>query len=132
MKNLMAQEIDRYRVRSREVVAFYGSAGDDSHGVFRIPSKSNGRELTVIASVGDGWEHVSVSRPNRPPTWAEMEQIKRLFFRDEEVVMQLHVPAADHISFHDNCLHLWRPIGEAIPRPPGWMVAPKSARRVPA
>jgi len=51
-----------------------------------------------------------------------MAYIKKLFFRDDETAMELHVPASDHISDHDNCLHLWRPQEVEIPRPPSWMV----------
>lgn len=78
--------------------------------------------LAVIASWEGGWDHVSVSRRDRTPTWGEMETIKRLFFADDETAMQLHVPVSDHINNHPYCLHLWRPHGETIPMPPKWMV----------
>ena len=120
MRNLFL--IDAYRDTSRDVLRAYGNFGDDTCGVFAVPSVIDGHPLRVIASSGAGWEHVSVSRKNRCPNWPEMDQIKRLFFRDEECVMQLHVPAADHISDHPNCLHLWKPQDCEIPRPPGWMV----------
>lgn len=81
------------------------------------------RGLMVIASWGGGWDHVSVSRPDRCPTWEEMERVKRAFFRPEECAMQLHVPPADHINAHPFCLHLWRPHDVLIPLPPKWMVA---------
>jgi hypothetical protein len=101
----------------------YGWSGDDKLGMFLIPSGDF--ELRVIASNGDGWDHVSVSLEHRCPTWEEMEYIKHLFFEDDETAMQLHVPSADHISFHDYCLHLWRPHPPAkIPRPPQEMVGP--------
>jgi hypothetical protein len=38
-----------------------------------------------------------------------MAFVKRLFFRDDETAMQLHVPASDHVNQHPYCLHLWRP-----------------------
>jgi hypothetical protein len=102
----------------------HGWSGDGTCGAFRMPSKIDGQDLIIIASSGDGWEHVSVSRSNRCPNWPEMEYVKRMFFRDNETVMQLHVPESEHINCHPNCLHLWRPINETIPRPPGWMVGP--------
>jgi hypothetical protein len=101
----------------------YGNAGDETCGVFGIPSKIDGAELRVVASSGLGWDHVSVSRKNRCPNWYELEQIKRLFFADDEVAMQLHVPSKDHLSLHPHCLHLWRPQEVAIPLPPSGMVA---------
>lgn len=120
MINLYAR--NEYRVANRAVMLHFGWAGDDTCGMFSIPSCIDKRELKVIASCGGDWEHVSVSRTNRCSNWYEMAQIKRLFFHDEEVVMQLHVPSSEHVSDHDNCLHLWRPTSATIPVPPKWMV----------
>lgn len=90
-------------------------------GCFIIPM--NGAVLRVLASGFHGWDHVSVSTPVRTPSWSEMEAVKRLFFRDEEAAMQLHVPVAEHVNLHEHCLHLWRPHDVEIPRPPSIMVA---------
>lgn len=95
--------------------------GEDG-GSWSMRSPADDRELHIIASWGMGWDHVSVSRRARTPSWREMEHVKRLFFRDDETAMQLHVPPSDHISIHPNCLHLWRPQDVEIPRPPGMMV----------
>jgi hypothetical protein len=91
-------------------------------GAFRVPFQ--GRTLLVVASFGMGWDHLSVSliRGNRTPNWAEMEYVKRLFFKDGETAMQLHVPVADHLSIHPHVLHLWRPQNVKIPMPPRLMV----------
>jgi hypothetical protein len=51
-----------------------------------------------------------------------MQHVRDLFFRDDETVMQLHVPRVDHINQHPYCLHLWRPQRADIPRPPGILV----------
>jgi hypothetical protein len=96
--------------------------GEDG-GSFAMTSADDRGILRIIASDGMGWEHVSVSRSDRTPSWAEMEQVKRAFFKDDETAMQLHVPPTDHISVHPYCLHLWRPHGKVIPRPPAIMVA---------
>ena len=124
MRDLNSRNIDRWRVRNREVLAAHGSYGDAGNGMFAVPSPIDGGELKVIASNGGGWEHVSVSRKNRCPKWQEMAFIKDRFFKDDELVMQLHVPKSEHINFHRNCLHLWRPLTEVIPLPPAWMVGP--------
>ncbi len=91
-------------------------------GRWLVESVDDGRDLRVIASWGAGWDHVSISRVDRIPTWREMEQTKRLFFRDNETAMQLHVPPVDHINNNPHVLHLWRPHKGAIPRPPRFMV----------
>ena len=114
--------LDCYR-RSDLERSIYGEEGDDFGGVFMVKMPKDGRVLRVIASNDEGWDHVSVSLPERCPTWAEMEHVKRLFFRDDEVAFQLHVPPSDHINVHPNCLHIWRPHDVAIPLPPSEFVA---------
>lgn len=124
MRDLRA--LDQYRDLRGEL-NFYGMNGGATEGMFRFRLKRRdghqGAKLTVIASAGEGWEHVSVSTPTRCPSWGEMEWVKRKFFKDDETAMQLHVPPIEHLSVHDFCLHLWRPIGVEIPRPPSSMVA---------
>ena len=128
MRNLFDSEVNQYRIRAGHqlaapVLEHYGDFGDHTCGVFIVPSPIDRADMRVIASAGDGWDHVSVSRRNHPPNWAEMEYVKRLFFRDDETAMQLHVPPSDHISVHPHCLHIWRPHNIEIPRPPAMMVA---------
>ena len=94
-------------------------------GTFRIPHRPTNASLLVIASAAEGWDHVSVSLPNRCPNWPEMCRVKALFFRDDETAMQLHVPASDHVNNHPHCLDLWRPHSAAIPRPPDALVGVK-------
>jgi hypothetical protein len=86
--------------------------------------KWNGNVLRVIAASGGGWDHVSVSLVDRCPTWEEMEVVAKVFFKDDEVAMQLHVPAADHINCHPFTLHWWRPTSKLrkIPMPPKRLV----------
>ena len=94
----------------------------DVYGCFRVVGP-RGIELRCIAAADEGWDHVSVTTAlQRCPDWAEMEFVKRLFFRPDETAMQLHVPAANHISNHQHCLHLWRPHDAPIPLPPASFV----------
>jgi hypothetical protein len=97
--------------------------GDEWNGcfVFKNPFGVN-PYLRIIASAGDGWDHVSVSTESRCPTWAEMDWVKRLFFEDFEIAFQLHVTPKDHINIHPNVLHIWRPHKQEIPLPPVRMV----------
>lgn len=120
MRNLRL--LDIHRRTDRQVREVYGGIGDETCGVFDIPSPTDHALMTVIASSDLGWDHVSVSRRNRCPNWPEMERVKRLFFEEDEAAMQLHVPPSEHINCHPNCLHLWRPQLVEIPRPPGIMV----------
>lgn len=104
-----------------------GTMGSDSsfgnNGAFMIGlSKNSTVWLRVVASSLLKWEHVSVSLPHRAPTWAEMCFIKGLFWDEEDCVVQFHPPESDYVNFHPYCLHLWRPVDAALPRPPKWMV----------
>lgn len=107
-------EIELYRIDTPM------GRGDPENGAFGFRDG-----LFVIISSGDGWEHVSVSRKSRIPSYEDMTRIKEIFWSDKDCVMQLFVPVRDHINCHPNCLHMWRPInGEEIPRPPSIMVGP--------
>lgn len=108
-----------HRVRGEER---YGWPGYPHGGTFIIHCKLTARDLRVIASAGDGWDHVSVSLPTRCPNWLEMDFIKRLFFEDFELAVQFHVPVKDHINIHDHVLHLWRNHNQEIQLPPFIMV----------
>lgn len=121
MRNLNL--LDMYRLRTKQVMERFGWFGDHTCGAFLIPSHEDGHPLFIIASTGEGWDHVSVSRADRCPSWNEMDNIKRRFFLSNETAMQLHVPPVEHIDCCGSCLHLWRPNdGREIPRPPANMV----------
>ena len=104
--------VEPYRIN--HPLAGYGDAGN---GAAQIPGPED-RVLTVIFSNGEGWDHVSVSRPGRPPSWAEMCFVKDLFFEPEECVIQFHPPRSVYKNQHERCLHLWRKQDEAFPLPP--------------
>lgn len=93
-----SQEVEKCRT---------GGIYGDNYGAFII--KLGAFRLRAIISCGQGWDHVSVSLSNRCPTWDEMDKIKRMFWKDDEVVMQLHVNSGSKINIHPFCLHLWRP-----------------------
>lgn len=122
MKNL--HELDYARMVEFEL-QHYGMNGDDGNGVFQFLSCVDVMPLRVIASDGDGWDHVSVSRADRVPNYEEMEQIAALFFKENETAVQYHVPKSEHVNHHPYCLHWWRPTEETLPKPPSIMVAPK-------
>jgi hypothetical protein len=121
MRNLHL--LDLHRITDPLLLKMWGGwAGDETCGAFMFPSDVDKAPLRVIASSGEGWDHVSISRANRCPNWQEMKQIAALFFKEDEVAMQLHVPASEHVNNHPYCLHWWRPIGTPIPLPPAIFV----------
>lgn len=99
---------------------------DDSYGnngMFIIPYHSY--EFTVVASDGEGWEHVSVSLKNRCPNWGEMSYIKSLFWSVNECVVEFHPPASEYVNNHENCLHMWKQVGKEWAMPPSILVGIK-------
>lgn len=121
MKNLT--ELDAWRETEHSVI-LWGWSGDHTCGAFFVPSLIDGKFLKIIASVGEGWDHVSVSREFRCPYWMEMDQVKKMFFHPHECAMQLHPPEYDYVNCHPFCLHLWRPLFQEIVRPPSILVGP--------
>lgn len=109
-------------------------------GVFRLDSVVPGRQLLIMASEGDGWEHVSVHAQDVvagrsfTPTWAEMCAVKDAFWDAEDLVIQYHPRKSEYRDFHKFTLHLWRPIGVELPRPDPDLVgpAPLAAEHAPA
>ena len=100
----------------------------DTFGLFRLASPTTGATLRIVvagenswktdAMEGEPWDHVSVSRIDKVPTWEEMCYVKELFFDDTECVIQYHPPKSVYVNNHPNVLHLWRPCLSAIPMPP--------------
>ena len=120
MRKSPTKKIERFRVRE----GVLGSDIGDRYGAFVIPGPGGGQMSVIVSDGGDwdlegpSWEHVSVSTRSRTPTWEQMDYVRNIFWGPDETVIQFHVPHSDHVNVHDNCLHLWKPIGVEIPRPP--------------
>lgn len=107
----------RYRIRAGKI------ASDDTYennGAFKVPLGT--RYAMVVASDGSGWEHVSISFPDRCPTWEEMSKIKALFWDAEDCVVQYHPPESQYVNNMRFCLHVWRPTEMPLPLPPAYLV----------
>ena len=102
------KQLDLYRDKQ----TFFKSNDGDPFGLFFIKFKPSDKvPLKILAAPFDEkqeWEHVSVSLPNRCPTWAEMCFVKALFWEDHEAVIQFHPPQSEYVNVHPYCLHLWR------------------------
>jgi len=113
-----------YRGDARHLIEhpIAGRGNGLTYGAAIIPGPC-AQDLTVIFSdaigddISDGWEHVSVSTPRRPPNWKEMCFIKDLFWDAEDVVVQFHPPKSVYKNVHPHCLHLWRSTTATIPMP---------------
>jgi hypothetical protein len=78
--------------------------------------------LTVIVEVesheGALWQHVSFSRNGgtKLPSWADVTDVKKLFIGDARAAVQVLPSADQHFSIAE-VLHLFSPIGFALPLP---------------
>ena len=123
---------EKFRLTGKHLGPWDSNASYGNNGVFQLPiwpfptQGFHQENLRCLASDGGGWEHVSVSAQERCPTWQEMCTVKDLFWDEEDTVMQLHPPKSEYVNHHPFCLHLWRPIGVEVPRPPSIMVGPKT------
>lgn len=86
----------------------------------------SGKWLHFIFSYQMGWEHLSVSMPNKTPTWDQMCKMKDIFWGDDETCIEYHPRKADYVNNHPHCLHIWKPTEEMLPTPPSIMVGFKS------
>lgn len=112
----------------------YGTMGSGNwignNGAFQV-WLSNRTDAIILASDGEGWEHVSVrmydkgTGQDRTPTWAEMCKIKDMFWDDEDCVIQYHPPKSEYVNNHPHVLHLWRPTEKVMPMPDSILVGIK-------
>lgn len=76
----------------------------------------------VALTICKGWEHLSVSHKNKIPSWLTMEEMKEMFFKNDEECFQFHPKADDYINNNEYTLHIWRPLEEKLPIPPSVLV----------
>lgn len=84
--------------------------------------KYTGKWLNFIFSYQMGWEHLSVSMPNKTPSWDQMCLMKDIFWSEEEACVQYHPRKEDYVNNHKHCLHIWKPTDEILPTPPSILV----------
>lgn len=79
------------------------------------------RVLETISREADGrvWHHVSVSRRDRCPTWAEVADVKNTFCGADREAYVVLPPAARYVNLHPTCLHLWSCLDGAGAAPDG-------------
>lgn len=56
------------------------------------------------------WWHVSISRPDRMPTWQELCKVRKDFFTEDVEFYQVLPRRQDYVNVHTFCLHIWSPL----------------------
>ena len=114
-------------------IVIKGRAGNTGIGGSYYDSIS-GKWLNFMFSNQLGWEHLSVSTPNKTPTWDQMCKMKSIFWNDDETCVEYHPAKDQYVNMHPHCLHIWRPIHndqfineptskeELLPVPPHFLV----------
>ena len=111
--------LDKYRISG----GMFKSPNGADYGRFEIErTKFSYLRIISSGSVGpgndSGWEHVSVSRKDRCPTWDDMCFVKDLFWGEDETVIQFHPKKIKYVNVHPFCLHLWKRAGAEHELPP--------------
>jgi len=55
----------------------------------------------------DLW-HLSISHPDRYPTWDELADARYELVPDQVTMAMLLPPKADYLNVHPHCFHLWQ------------------------
>jgi hypothetical protein len=63
--------------------------------------------MSAIVSVDDGKHHISISLPQRQPTWDELLAVWRWYAGDDVEGVIVVPRKADHVNLAENCLHVW-------------------------
>lgn len=65
---------------------------------------------------GKRWHHVSVSRPDRMPSYEDLCFVKKHWIGEDRYAYQVFAPRTKHVNIHQYCLHLWSCLdGPALP-----------------
>jgi hypothetical protein len=114
---------EHYRVKD----GVWGTKEGDSKGLFFVPLWNRPSTiLRILCAPMDGeWQHVSVSLPNRCPTYTEMDMVIEMFWGKDVTVVQFHVKESQKINNCSTCLHLWKKRDEEYELPPSILVGLK-------
>lgn len=61
----------------------------------------------IILSIADGCWHLSISTPDRLPTWEELKQARYDLVPDRVTMAMLLPPKEQYVNVHPFCFHLW-------------------------
>lgn len=110
--------------QDKRILKIYKNIETDQVAKLKVEVRSNkaSDKCLVSLTICKGWEHLSVSHKNKIPSWLTMQEMKELFFEDDEECFQLHPKADDYINNNEYTLHIWRPIHMIFPTPPSILV----------
>ena len=64
------------------------------------------RDLVIVHSIDNGKNHISISTPNRQPSWKEIKEVKYALL--PKIEMAIILPSEDeYVNLHEYCFHLY-------------------------
>ena len=111
-------------LNDKRILKVYKNVQTDKVSKLKVECRSNKQsdKALVFATIVAGWEHLSVSFKNKIPSWECMQEMKELFFTDDEECFQLHPKADNYVNNNEYTLHIWRPIEGMTQIPPSILV----------
>ncbi len=96
-------------IKATKNIRIKAEAGDTGFGGSYYDSIS-GKWLNFIFSNQLGWEHLSISMPNKTPSWEQMCRMKDIFWNEDETCIEYHPAKSQYVNMHPHCLHIWKPV----------------------
>lgn len=115
-------------LKDRRIIRVYKNIDTDKVKKIKVEVHSikASDKCLVSLTIMDGWEHLSVTHKNKIPSWLCMQEMKEMFFKDDEECFQLHPKAENYINNNEYTLHIWRPIDGMQQIPPSIFVGFRS------
>jgi hypothetical protein len=72
-------------------------------------ASNNGLRVLITYDQYDGqkWAHISMSRSDRLPSWADVRKVKDLFIGSDEKAIMVLPPDSEYVNAHPFCFHLF-------------------------
>ena len=111
-------------LNDRRVLKVFKDISDSKISKLKLEVRSNkaSDKCLVCMTCINGWEHLSVSHKNKIPSWLCMEEMKEMFFKDDEEAFQFHPKMDNYVNNNEYTLHIWRKQDGTMSTPPSILV----------
>ncbi len=65
-------------------------------------------EFKVLRSIDAGQWHMSISHPDRYPSWDEIKKLRYRLLPDDITMAIILPPKKEYVNIYENCFHLWQ------------------------
>lgn len=92
------------RAMGSKSVSVWGTSEDCLIIVSRDPMQTH---RPILAASDDGFRwHLSISHPDRYPTWDQIKHARYALLEDVEYMVMILPPKSEYVNIHENCFHL--------------------------